>query len=39
MILEKAAAPSQSPGMKTRVGLDIVDENVDGGSRSDELSE
>ena len=25
MTLEKAVAPSQSPGMKTRVGFDIVD--------------
>lgn len=25
MTLEKTAGPSQNPGMKTRVGLDIVD--------------
>lgn len=32
MTLEKAVAPSQSPGMKTRIGLDIVGEKKDRGS-------
>ena len=27
-ILEKAVGPSQKPGMKTRVGLVIVDEGI-----------